>query len=772
MSLIYLVFILIISNVSSNLILSEYEQCSAPLGMESGLITDSDLTSSSTHDMSSVGPQMARIRTELEGGAWCPDKPIGPKSYEYIQIELHKLFFINTIETQGRFDNGQGNEFAEYYQVLKGNMNTYSAEKRLLSPAIIATRIRIIPYSPRWRTVCMRVELYGCPFHGGVISYTTSPSIDQDDIYDGGLGKLIDGIIGSDDSTWLAWNKSPVMIDFNFDTYRQFKNIRIYSMNNKYRSIEMKFDDNQPIVHRPTFITTSVSTVFVDTIDFEDDGTIIIGKHLEILFEFDNEFLFLTEIKIDNEPTTIIQTNTMTTTCETTCLVSHNNLTLITSSSPSSSIYTLESLTMTIILILSVCFLLLFILLILRIRHRCLRKKSNLYYKCSQLLNSTNDSTVVKDPNQHSRKNNYDDLSPVESYLYPITSTSTLLNPGSPSSLFKNEQYAIIDGNTYTHLPTNNTFHYASLDIGQVPSKLVTLFNCIALRESIPSKSYDSLPPFVDESKLYTLCKISESKYGEIILGKYESRPALIKIIKKHCLESTRQKFLSELTILTRLNHHNIACICAVQLDLLCLIQEHSDFGTLQNYFRTQVNDTTFQKKNIYFSHQLSNALEYLSSLNIIHNDIAARNCLFFPDYSIKLTDCAIALSQYEKEYWICTNGDKIPLRWIAPEALTNNTTIKSDIYSFAITLWEFWSRCLTLPHASLTNEDLYQYLVMRQSSYKIENPNVSIFRLSQPSECPKEIYDLLCECWHIDGNKRPHISDIALYFRRQINIS
>jgi len=64
-------------------------------------------------------------------------------------------------------------------------MNTYSAEKRVLSLTILAKRIRIIPYSSRWRTVCMRVELYGCPFHGGVISYTTSPSIDRDTSYDG-----------------------------------------------------------------------------------------------------------------------------------------------------------------------------------------------------------------------------------------------------------------------------------------------------------------------------------------------------------------------------------------------------------------------------------------------------------------------------------------------------------------------------------------------------------------------------------------------------------
>ena len=60
---------------------------------------------------------MYRIRTELEGGAWCPEKPIGKKSYEYLQIEFRQLFFINAIETQGRFGNGQGREYADYYQI-------------------------------------------------------------------------------------------------------------------------------------------------------------------------------------------------------------------------------------------------------------------------------------------------------------------------------------------------------------------------------------------------------------------------------------------------------------------------------------------------------------------------------------------------------------------------------------------------------------------------------------------------------------------------------
>src|ERR1700722_6452114 len=74
---------------------------------------------------------------------------------------------------------------------------------------------------------------------------------------------------------------------------------------------------------------------------------------------------------------------------------------------------------------------------------------------------------------------------------------------------------------------------------------------------------------------------------------------------------------------------------------------------------------------NICFAYQLANAIQHLSDLGLVHGDIATRNCLFFTDYTIKLTDCAMALPQYAHEYWLCQTNEKIPLRWLAPEALT-----------------------------------------------------------------------------------------------------
>ena len=50
--------------------------------------------------------------------------------------------------------------------MFHGNSNTYIAEVREISPPIIARRIRIVPQSSYPRTVCMRVEFYGCQWRG------------------------------------------------------------------------------------------------------------------------------------------------------------------------------------------------------------------------------------------------------------------------------------------------------------------------------------------------------------------------------------------------------------------------------------------------------------------------------------------------------------------------------------------------------------------------------------------------------------------------------
>lgn len=51
-------------------------------------------------------------------------------------------------------------------QLLVGNDNPQTEKEQIFDPPIVASRVRFIPYTSHMRIVCMRVELYGCPWIG------------------------------------------------------------------------------------------------------------------------------------------------------------------------------------------------------------------------------------------------------------------------------------------------------------------------------------------------------------------------------------------------------------------------------------------------------------------------------------------------------------------------------------------------------------------------------------------------------------------------------
>merc|ERR1711971_218910 len=161
------------------------EGCWEPLGLEDGRIGDSHIRASSSYSPESVGPSAGRLNSEKGGGAWCPKNLIteNTDTQEFLEIDLEFNHVITAVVTQGRFANGRGAEFAEFYiiqywkegmeafqdyvtsegeKILEGNKNTFSESKIVLDTPIVASKMRIIPYSHHPRTVCMRVEFLGC----------------------------------------------------------------------------------------------------------------------------------------------------------------------------------------------------------------------------------------------------------------------------------------------------------------------------------------------------------------------------------------------------------------------------------------------------------------------------------------------------------------------------------------------------------------------------------------------------------------------------------
>ncbi|CAH1390363.1 unnamed protein product [Nezara viridula] len=50
--------------------------------------------------------------------------------------------------------------------ILSGNSDTATVVSHKLMPPVFANQIRVLPYSVHRRTVCLRIELLGCPFTG------------------------------------------------------------------------------------------------------------------------------------------------------------------------------------------------------------------------------------------------------------------------------------------------------------------------------------------------------------------------------------------------------------------------------------------------------------------------------------------------------------------------------------------------------------------------------------------------------------------------------
>ena len=105
----------------------------------------------------------------------------------------------------------------------------------------------------------------------------------------------------------MIWNKSPVSIEFHFDTIRQFETIKIFTMNSKYQSIDIKFDDNPLIKHYISPKEISSSKLYLDTIQLNKYGHRFQAKTIEMIFEFQQD-LILTEITFDNEIVSLMNT--------------------------------------------------------------------------------------------------------------------------------------------------------------------------------------------------------------------------------------------------------------------------------------------------------------------------------------------------------------------------------------------------------------------------------------------------------------------------------
>ena len=85
------------------------------------------------------------------------------------------------------------------------------------------------------------------------------------------------------------------------------------------------------------------------------------------------------------------------------------------------------------------------------------------------------------------------------------------------------------------------------------------------------------------------------------------------------------------------------------------------------------------------------------------------------------------------------------------------------------MTLWELLSFARRRPYDTLTDSQLLaQFIDVYRGGGGGATPGWDAVRLPQPRVCPREIYDLLVECCHVDDARRPTFREIHMFLTRK----
>uniref|UniRef100_A0A2S2Q3V2 receptor protein-tyrosine kinase n=1 Tax=Sipha flava TaxID=143950 RepID=A0A2S2Q3V2_9HEMI len=264
---------------------------------------------------------------------------------------------------------------------------------------------------------------------------------------------------------------------------------------------------------------------------------------------------------------------------------------------------------------------------------------------------------------------------------------------------------------------------------------------------------------------------LGEGAFGKVLRGEAylienEMTTVAVKMLKDGHSDTEMMDLVSEMEMMKVIGKHmNIINLlgCCTQDGPLYVLVEFALHGNLRDFLRqhrpssgyepaigSNLKDTLTQKDLVSFAYQVSRGMEYLASRKCIHRDLAARNVLVSEDFVMKIADFGLARDIQDQEYYRKTTDGRLPVKWMAPEALFHRVyTTQSDVWSYGVLLWEIMTLGGT-PYPSVPNiEQLFNLL---QSGHRME----------KPSCCSLDIYMIMRDCWSYDPNERPVFEELV----------
>ncbi|XP_071446998.1 tyrosine-protein kinase hopscotch [Hetaerina americana] len=210
-----------------------------------------------------------------------------------------------------------------------------------------------------------------------------------------------------------------------------------------------------------------------------------------------------------------------------------------------------------------------------------------------------------------------------------------------------------------------------------------------------------------------------------------------LKALKQEYREKRLREFLDLANRWSFLQSSSIVKLYGVTLsNPVTMVMEYLKLGPLDNYLRenkTQMKPVDLVEASTY----LASGLWHLEEQGVVHGNIRCRKIMVCAHdetvFKVQLGDPGLHEYTSNDVYWI-------PVECYA-NPLCAQTSVAADVWAFGTTLWEIFSLGETLPTPS--------------SMEAVQTKYLRGMKLPIPSGCPREVYNLMLECWDLDFHSR-----------------
>jgi len=298
----------------------------------------------------------------------------------------------------------------------------------------------------------------------------------------------------------------------------------------------------------------------------------------------------------------------------------------------------------------------------------------------------------------------------------------------------------------------------------------------------------------IDRSKFQTGKMLGGGSYGCVCDGTAEGlfhpghkTKVAIKTVNNELDITQLHALVCEMKVLAkldmRLNLVNMLAACTTQLDegQLWLLIEYCPHGDMKSFLRKNREKFKMSFENkfpvnglderliIKWAHSIAKGMEYLSSKKIMHGDLAARNILIGgleggqENYVAKISDFGLSRTFYDDIRYKKQERDTVPWKWMDVEYLeTGEFTLKSDVWSFGVVLWEI----LSMGQEPYVGKDIHNTIAEIKAGSRLPCPN----QIEGIDWLEKFYHGATVWCWQADPNLRWSFESLVEYFETYLS--